>query len=56
MELVLWMAYGFYSFYAAGDFIGLRDTNAKTFALIGLGLGCLRELTGKSIVDLISRK
>ena len=44
MELVIWMGYGFYSFYVAGDVIGLSDTNLKTFALVGLGLGCVREL------------
>ena len=56
MDIVLWMSYGFFSFYATGDFIGLRDTNLKTFALIGLGLGCIQEITGKNIVQLISRK
>ena len=56
MELVYWMTYGFISFYSVGDFIGLRHTNLKTFALIGLGLGCISELTGKNIVQLISRK
>jgi hypothetical protein len=56
MDLAIWMTYGFVSFYATGNFIGLRDTNLKTFALIGLGLGCITELTGKNIVQLISRK
>jgi len=56
MELVIWMGYGFYSFYVAGDVIGLRDTNLKTFALLGLGLGCLRELSGKSLLDLVFKK
>jgi hypothetical protein len=50
------MSYGYFSFYITGDFIGLRDINLKTFALIGLGLGCITELTGKNIVQLISRK
>ena len=53
MDLVIWMSYGFISFYVVGDFIGLRNTNLKTFALVGLGLGCIRELTGKNIIDLI---
>lgn len=53
MDLVIWMIYGFASFYAAGDFIGLRNTNLKTFALVGLGLGCIRELTGKNIIQFI---
>jgi hypothetical protein len=50
------MSYGFFSFYAAGDFIGLRNTNLKTFALVGLGLGCITELTGKNIIQLIFKK
>jgi len=50
------MTYGFFSFYATGDFIGLRDTNLKTFALVGLTLGCITELTGQKIVQLISRE
>jgi len=53
MDLVIWMSYGFLSFYATGDFIGLRHQNLKSFALIGLGLGCIRELTGKNIISLI---
>jgi hypothetical protein len=56
MDIVFWMTYGFFSFYTSGSFLGLRDTNLKTFALIGLGLGCITELTGKNIVELISRK
>jgi hypothetical protein len=56
MDLVLWMGYGFFSFYAAGDLIGLRDTNLKTFALVGLGIGCLSEITGKSLVELVFKK
>ena len=56
MDIVIWMTYGFFSFYVAGDFIGLRNTNLKAFALIGLGLGCITELTGKNITQLISRK
>ena len=55
MDLIISMAYGFWSFYFAGDFIGLRDTNLKTFALLGLGLGFLRELTGKTVIELIFR-
>lgn len=50
------MGYGFYSFYAFGNVIGFQDTNLKTFALFGLGLGCLRELTGKSLIELVFRK
>ena len=56
MELVIWMGYGFYSFYLAGDFIGLSNENLKTFALLGLGLGCVREFSGKSLIDLVFRK
>ena len=52
MDLVIWMTYGFTSFYAAGDFIGLREQNLKTFALFGLGLGCIRELTGRNLIQL----
>ena len=56
MDLVLWMSYGYFSFYITGDFIGLRSTNLKTFALLGLGLGCITELTGKNIIQLIFKK
>ena len=56
MDLVIWMGYGFFSFYITGDFIGVRDQNLKAFALVGLGLGCVRELTGKNLVDLVFRK
>jgi hypothetical protein len=56
MDLVIWMSYGFFSFYASGNFIGLRNTNLKTFALLGLGLGCITELTGKNIIQLIFKK
>lgn len=56
MDIVLWMGYGFFSFYTAGDLIGLRDTNLKTFALIGLLAGCVRDLTGKSPIELVFKK
>jgi hypothetical protein len=36
MDIVIWMTYGFFSFYVAGDFIGLRNTNLKAFALRNL--------------------
>jgi hypothetical protein len=56
MDLVFWMAYGFGTFYYTGDLIGFKNQDLKAFALFGLSLGCLREYTGRSIIDLLRRK
>jgi hypothetical protein len=56
MDLVLWMAYGFGTFYFTGDLIGLKNQDLKAFALVGLSLGCLREYTGRSIIELLLRR
>jgi len=55
-DLVIWMTFGFFSFYSAGSFIGFKDTSLKNVALIGLGLGCFREFTGKSPLDWLFNK
>ena len=52
-DILFWMGYGFSSFYLAGSFIGLRDNNLQYVAFVGLTLGCLRELTGKNILDFL---
>ena len=52
-DLVMWLTYGFGTFYFTGDFIGLKGQNLKMFALLGLTLGGVRELTGKSLVNLL---
>ena len=54
-DLIIWMTFGFTSFYLAGSFIGFKDTSLKNVALIGLGLGCLRECTGRSPFDLLMK-
>ena len=53
MDILFLASYGFFSFYLSGDFIGLRDNNLKTFALVGLTLGCVRDLTGKNLIQLL---
>lgn len=55
-NLVIWMSYGYFSFYIAGNFIGFDGNNLKAIALLGLSLGCVSEITGKSILKLISNK
>lgn len=55
-DLVFWMSYGFFSFYFAGRFLGIRDNNLKNVALCGLALGGLRDYTGKDIIYLFSKK
>ena len=52
-DLIFWLGYGYFSFYLAGSFIGLRDNNLQYAAFVGLTLGGLRELTGKNILDLL---
>jgi hypothetical protein len=52
-DLVLWISYGYFSFYFAGSFIGLKDNSLKGAALFGLSLGCISNFTGKSIVELL---
>jgi len=54
-DLVIWMTYGFTSFYFAGSFIGFKGMNLKYIALLGLGIGCLRECTGRSPLDLLMK-
>ncbi len=55
-NLVIWMSYGYFSFYFAGNFIGVEGNNLKALALVGLSLGCITEITGKSIIRLITNK
>ena len=55
-DLIIWMSYGFASFYFAGRFLGIRDNNLKNIALFGLALGGLRDYTGKDIIYLFSKK
>lgn len=52
-DLAIWMSYGYFSFYFAGSFLGLKDDRLKCAALVGLSLGCITNFTGKSIVDLL---
>jgi hypothetical protein len=54
-NLVIWMSYGFFSFYSAGSFIGFKDIHLKNVALIGLGLGCLREFSGRTPLALLMK-
>jgi len=54
-DLVIWMTYGFTSFYFAGSFLGFKDTSLKNVALIGLGLGCLREFSGYTPLALVMK-
>ena len=55
-NLILCMSYGFFSFYLTGSFIGFTDTNLQSVALFGLALGCLREFTGKTLLELLFNK
>jgi hypothetical protein len=55
-NLIIWMSYGYGSFYFFGDFIGLRDNNLKYMALLGLSLGCVREISGKNLMYLLFKK
>jgi len=55
-DLIIWMSYGFASFYFAGRFLGLRDNNLKTTAIVGLVLGGIRDFTGKDIIYLFIKK
>jgi len=55
-DLIIWMSYGFFSFYFTSRFLGLRDDNLKNVALVGLTLGAIRDFTGKDIIYLFSKK
>jgi len=55
-DLVFYMTYGFFSFYFAGRFLGLRDDNLKNVALLGLALGGVRDFTGKTFIQFYFHK
>lgn len=55
-DLIIWMSYGYGSFYFFGSFIGLEYDNLKYMALLGLGLGCVRDISGKSLMNLLFKK
>ncbi len=54
-DLIIWMTFGFLSFYSAGSFIGFKESSLKNIALLGLSLGCLREYTGRSPLALLMK-